>query len=94
MVRPLVAGSFGASFCLPASGITKCYGKAENRVLKRVGGKNHKMKKIFLIASLWLTALTNAQTLTTEASMIKFNSIADYSNFPYRQHNWNNPLYC
>jgi hypothetical protein len=47
MAVVLVAGSFGTSFSCKASNSTKCYGEAENRVLKRVGGKNNYYEKEF-----------------------------------------------
>jgi hypothetical protein len=39
MVEVISAYSFGASFGVPAGSRTRCYGEAENRVLKRVGEK-------------------------------------------------------
>jgi hypothetical protein len=39
MVEVISVYSFGASFGMPAGSSTKCYGDAENRILKRVGGK-------------------------------------------------------
>ena len=41
MAATSAAGSFGYHLVyLPADGTAKCHGDAENRVLKRVGGKN------------------------------------------------------
>jgi hypothetical protein len=51
MVAVWAAGSFGASFGVPAGSSTQCHGDAENRVLKRVGGKKFYYEKdvVFII---------------------------------------------
>lgn len=78
MAEVIGAGSFGSSFGMPAGSSIKCYGKAENRVLKRVGEKLYSMKKIsFFITFFVARLLTFAQSGSVDQMTVNVTIVND-----------------